>query len=177
MNLRQNRTALWLPVLVMASACSRQDEQQSNAAETTVATPAAETTASDDSALPPWLTSQAGPSYACPLTEADKTADRPLFLMNGTTDARDFHCRQTGPFDWDGKKWYVQRIHSLTTASQPEAARKVCIDAGLDAPCLFDGTRVCVDPVAKDVLTPIPETGTGRNGCAVVPEPKFRKRP
>jgi hypothetical protein len=121
--------------------------------------------------IPNWVTAEAGPQQDCPLSAAAGTSNNPGFNFGGTTDAPDFHCHQTGPFSWDGKKWYVQRIHSLTTNS---AFPKPCTDAGLSPGCLFNGTRVCSKQGAN-IPTPA-GTDAGSGGCGVyLSSVKFHK--
>jgi hypothetical protein len=167
--------------MVLLPACSAEkrstDATSENAAETiNQATVVAPTV---DAEIPDWVTSKAGPQTDCPPNAGAGTPDNPGFNFNGTTNAPDFHCHQTGPFDWGGKVWYVQRIHSLTTvpeSSLPPGAPKVCSDAGLGSPCLFDGTRVCSKQGANS-STPAGTTAGG-GGCGVYQASvKLRKKP
>lgn len=131
------------------------------------------TSANSQPSIPKWVTAQTGPSSNCPLAAGEGTLTNPFFGFNGTTGAPDFHCRQTGPFDSGGKTWFVQRIHSLTTASD----NPMCAQNGLGAPCLFDGIRVCSKQATAGNSTPAGSSAGGK-GCGVYgPSTKFRKKP
>jgi hypothetical protein len=123
--------------------------------------------------VPEWVTAEAGPSNACPLSAAAGTASNPFFGFNGTTGAPDFHCRETGPFTWSGKTWFVQRIHSLTTA----APNPMCTQAGFSSPCLFDGTRACSAQASPGSPTPAGSAAGGKKCGVYTPSQKFRKKP
>ena len=157
-----------LALALLVSGCNAKTSE--NTAETNATEPVS--TAPVASAIPDWVTSEAGPSLKCALSKLEEKSDNPFFAFNGTTDAPDFHCRVTGPFDWDGKQWFVFRIHSLTTSDKNPG----CAMAGVTAPCLFDGTRVCSRQAQEDDPTPV-AIGAGPIGCAVLQPPKFRKKP
>jgi hypothetical protein len=163
---RSNIAVLAFGLIASLAACSpaTKSNQEANQAQ------ASARSASEN--IPTWVTAEAGPSKDCPMTAADATPDNPFFGFNGTTDAPDFHCRQTGPFDWSGKVWFVQRIHSLTTS----ADNPMCGQAGFNAPCLFDGTRVCSAQAAAGDPTPAGSAAGGK-GCGVYGPAKFRKKP
>ena len=166
----------WLLALaLLISGCNAKTSE--NATETNATEPISTTPAATP--IPDWVTSEAGPSRKCVLSKAEETENNPYFKFSGTTDAPDFHCRVTGPFDWEGKQWFVYRIHSLTTIPEsqlPPEAPKVCTEAGLPSPCLFDGTRVCSRQAQADDPTPV-GVAAGGQGCAVLQPPKFRKKP
>ena len=157
-----------LVLALLVSGCNAkigENTTETNATEPVSTAPAA-------APIPDWVTAEAGPSRKCASSDEEATANNPFFGFNGTTDAPDFHCRVTGPFDWDGKQWFVFRIHSLTTS----ASNPLCTKAGLTAPCLFDGTRVCSKQAQEGDQTPV-DVPAGPVGCAVLQPPKFRKKP
>jgi hypothetical protein len=159
-----------LAILLSLPSCSDNRTRGENVAE-----PVADqvgNAAVAPSEVPRWVTAEAGPSRDCPLTVAEGSPDDPYFELNGTTGAPDFRCRQTGPFQWGGKTWFVQRIHSLTT----NLGNPKCAENGLKAPCLFDGTRACSTQAKLGEPTPAGATAGGK-GCAVHEPSKFRKKP
>jgi len=157
-----------LALALLVSGCNAKTSE--NATEKNATEPVS--TVPGAAPIPDWVTAEAGPSRKCALSTAEETEDNPFFQLNGTTDAPDFHCRVTGPFDWEGNPWFVFRIHSLTTSDKNPG----CVMAGLTAPCLFDGTRVCSKQAHEGDRTPVGVTA-GPVGCAVLQPPKFRKKP
>jgi hypothetical protein len=164
---RNSIAALTFGLIASLPACSRNNNSNQGANQAQVIAQSATAT------IPNWVTAEAGPSKDCPLTTADGTPDNPFFAFNGTTDATDFHCRETGPFDSGGKTWFVQRIHSLTTT----ADNPMCAQEGFSAPCLFDGTRVCSAQASTGDQTPAGSAAGGK-GCGVyAASAKLRKKP
>ena len=159
---------------LLLTGCSTKKTPNENATEQSTVAAKVQT-----AEIPKWVTADAGPSRNCALSAAEETPDNSFFQLGGTTDAPDFRCRATGPFEWEGKPWFVFRIHSLTTIPEsalPPGAPKVCSDAGLPSPCLFDGTRVCSKQAHNGDPTPA-GTSAGPRGCAGLEPPKFRKKP
>ncbi len=73
--------------------------------------------------LQKWIQSVPNRAMApCPLTAAAGTAEVPYFGFAPGIAMQS--CLLDGPYDWDGKKWYIQRMQGVNTP--PREVVRVC---------------------------------------------------
>lgn len=99
-----------------------------------------------------WVRSTPMRTFTCP-TSGSSTALPPFFKVNGVYNS----CMVDGPYQWDGKSWFVQRIHAFSPSGQTVAA------------LAFDVIRVCsagaTHPPGSAGDGPCGPANVGPNGC------------